>query len=101
MEKTPDVLYQERFKRITDAIQLRVPDRVPIFMHFGLEAARYVGMTFQDAYYDYRKLLAASKKMILDFQPDMFGSFPFSSGAAYEAVGTRTMKWPGPASPAH
>jgi hypothetical protein len=99
MEKTPDVLYQERFKRITDAIQLRVPDRVPIFMHFGLEAARYVGMTFQDAYYDYRKLLAASKKMILDFQPDMFGSFPFSSGAAYEAVGTRTMKWPGPASP--
>jgi len=99
MDKTPGELYQERFSRITDAIQLRVPDRVPTFIHFGLEAARYGGMTNREAYYDYRKLLAASKKLISDFQPDMFGSFPFSSGAAFEAVGTKTMKWPGPASP--
>lgn len=99
MDKTPGELYQERFKRASDAIQLRVPDRVPTFIHFGLEAARYGGMTHQEAYYDYKRLLASSKKLILNFQPDMFGSFPFSSGNAFEAVGTKTMKWPGPTSP--
>jgi hypothetical protein len=101
MNDTHRELYQERLKRINDAIQLRVPDRVPTFIHFGLEAARYVGMTKQEAYYDCSRLLAGNKKIIMDFQPDVFGSFPFSSGAAYAAVDTWTMKWPGHGVPAN
>ncbi|MBN1191687.1 MAG: hypothetical protein JXA46_18180 [Dehalococcoidales bacterium] len=95
MNKTPAELYNERLNRINDAIQLKVPDRIPTFVHFGLEAARYIGMNFEEAHYDCEKILMASKKIIKDFQPDVFGSFPFSSGAAYEAVDTKTMKWPG------
>jgi hypothetical protein len=30
MGKTPEELYQEREKRFNDAVQLKVPDRVPI-----------------------------------------------------------------------
>jgi hypothetical protein len=30
MEKTPEDLFKERKKRVMDAIQLKVPDRVPI-----------------------------------------------------------------------
>ena len=30
MEKTPKELYQERLTRVEDAIQVKVPDRVPI-----------------------------------------------------------------------
>jgi len=52
-------------------------------------------MNYEEAHYDCEGLLAGSKKIILDFKPDIFGSFPFSSGAAYEAVDTKTMKWPG------
>ncbi len=95
MDQTRGELYRSRLNRIKAAVQLRKPDRVPTFLHFGLEAARYIGMSRQEAYYDCDRLLAGSKKIILDFQPDVFGSFPFSSGLAYAAVETRTMRWPG------
>jgi hypothetical protein len=32
MDKSPTELYAERLKRIDDAIQLRLPDRVPIWL---------------------------------------------------------------------
>ena len=34
MAKSPEELYQERVKRVLDVVQLKVPDRVPIFGHF-------------------------------------------------------------------
>jgi len=35
MAKAPEELYQEREKRVSDAIQLKVPDRVPFLPFFS------------------------------------------------------------------
>jgi hypothetical protein len=34
-EKSSEQLYEEREKRIEDAIRLKVPDRVPVLLGFG------------------------------------------------------------------
>ena len=78
-----------------DAVQAKKPDRVPTLVDFGYYAAKYGGITVQDAFYDNVKWAAAYKKTVLDFQPDVFHGLLFFPGAAYEAVGTKTMKWPG------
>jgi uroporphyrinogen-III decarboxylase len=95
MDKTPGELYKERLKRIEDAVQLKVPDRVPTIIDFGHLGARYAGITFEEAYYDVEKWIMANRKIITEFQPDMFQGLPYTPGAVYEAVGTKVMRWPG------
>jgi len=96
MEKTPEELYKERDKRINDAIQLRIPDRVPILMSFGYFPAKYTGITCKDAWYDYDKWLAAYKKTVLDFAPDgLWTVQAFSPGALLEYIDPKQTKWPG------
>ena len=51
MNKTAEQLYQERAKRIEDAIQLKVPDRVPTVLNVGYFPAKYAGVTCADAFY--------------------------------------------------
>ena len=65
-------LYKERQKRLIDAIELRVPDRLPtiLFSHFWV--ARYRGMTCRQAMYDYDGLAAAMRKAVIDLEPDAF-----------------------------
>src|SRR4030065_971718 len=68
--KTVEELYQEREKRIIDAIQLKVPDRVPvIFFDVPLLACRYAGLPYSTAYYDAPAWRAAFKKMYDELQP--------------------------------
>ncbi|OGO36862.1 MAG: hypothetical protein A2147_03915 [Chloroflexi bacterium RBG_16_57_8] len=95
-DKTTKELYQERNKRINDAIRLEVPDRVPIEMSFGYFPAKYLGLRCSDAYYEPDKWLGALKRTVLDFEPDgvfyIQGPFP---GKAMELLDPKTMKWPG------
>jgi hypothetical protein len=93
--KTPGQLYDERLKRVDDAIELKVPDRVPVICNFGLLAARYTGMPVKDTYYEPEKMAAAHKKTIVDFAPDMFWNNQFRSGRVWEIVDTKIFKWPG------
>jgi hypothetical protein len=98
MGTSPEELYKEREKRVNDAIQLKVPDRVPFFPGTHLYAAKYTGMTLEEAYYNADKWYAANKKMNIDLEPDLYfpGSFAiFTSGAAFEAVDCKQIKWPG------
>lgn len=98
MEKSPEELYREREKRVSDAIQLKVPDRVPIFPHWGLFPAGYSGMTAEDAYYDIDNWLAANKKTNIDFAPDLpWGPTGgvITPGRVYEAADYKQVKWPG------
>jgi len=98
MAKTPEELYKEREKRINDAIQLKVPDRVPIFPLWSFFTAKAVGMSFEEAFYDSDKWFAANKKVTLEFAPDLSFSpefAVFTSGRAYEAVDFKQIKWPG------
>ena len=60
-------LFQERRKRFDKAIRLEVPDRVPVEIHFGYFPAKYCGVRYSAAYYDYDAWLSACKQTVLDF----------------------------------
>jgi len=96
MEKSPEELYKEKEKRVNDAIQLKVPDRVPFFPVTELYAAKYTGMTLEEAFYNPDKWFAANKKTVIDLDPDIFWPFGIAnSGQAYDAVDFKQIKWPG------
>jgi uroporphyrinogen-III decarboxylase len=99
MGKTAAELYEERKKRINDAIQLKKTDRVPIWFHdTGFFPAKYAGLTFEDAMYNIDKLFTAYKKTMKDFEPDAFSS-PFTvvhvPGETHETLDIKQVKWPG------
>lgn len=95
-EKSPQQLYEEREKRIRDAIQLKMPDRVPVLLGAGYFVAKYAGITCEEAYYDPDKWRRASRKTVLDFEPDFYRAvIGTTSGLALEALDTKHMKWPG------
>lgn len=97
MPKTATEGYQQREKRVLDAIALRVPDRVPILVFFAFFPARYCGMTIQELMYDPEKLFAAQWKTMIDFAPDMENN-PFALrllGPLLETLDFKPLKWPG------
>lgn len=99
MDKSPAELYTERAKRIEDAIQLKVPDRVPVWMQdLSFFPAKYSGITFEEMMYDSEKLVAAYRKTIVDFKPDFYfnpGNAIHTPGLALENTGCNQIKWPG------
>lgn len=95
MSKTPQQLYAERVKRLEDAIQLRIPDRVPIAFSVGYFPAKYTGVTCADAYYNPAKWKEAVKKTVVDFEPDACLTVGPDSGGALEALDFKQLKWPG------
>jgi hypothetical protein len=97
MGKTSEELYQEREQRFNSAVQLKVPDRVPITLFLTFFGAKYAGLTFQEAMYDYDKVAEATRKTVVDFDPDMYSSpFPIvSMGPLMDILGEKWFKWPG------
>jgi uroporphyrinogen-III decarboxylase len=93
--KTADQLIEEKEKRISDAIALKIPDRVPIICGFGYFQAKYAGIPSSAAYYDYKAWVAAYRKALRDFQADMIYPQPFSPGKALEILNPHQMRWPG------
>jgi len=97
MTETAAELYQQREKRVLDAIALRVPDRVPLLVFFAFFPARYCGLTIQELMYDPEKLFAAQWKTMIDFAPDMDNN-PFGLrllGPILETLNFKPLKWPG------
>ena len=68
MAETSGELYKERAKRVEDAIQLRIPDRIPIVPEAGLFPLKYAGITVGEAMYDYVRTYAACKKTVKDYE---------------------------------
>ncbi len=95
MSKTPQQLYEERTKRVEDAIQLKVPDRVPIVLSLGYFPAKYTGITCADAFYNPAKWKEAAIKTTVDFEPDTCVAMGPDSGYALEALDFKQMVWPG------
>ena len=94
--------YKKRTRRIADAIQLKVPDRVPLAPHVTFFGANYAGMTAEEVMYDYDKAYAAYKKTALDFQWDVASPFAVTfSGPFLEALDYKQLKWPGHGVPAN
>jgi uroporphyrinogen-III decarboxylase len=93
--KSIDELRQEREKRIWDAVELKVPDRVPVIFGGTFFACKYAGIPYSAPYYDIPAWKNAFKKMIVDMDPDSYGWEPRESGIALEALGSNYTRWPG------
>jgi uroporphyrinogen-III decarboxylase len=94
MAKTPAELLAERARRIKDAYELRVPDRVPIRLNFGYMLARLGGITNQELERDLDKAQALLEKYTLYFEPDLISGLGFLPHASM-MLGDRQTKWPG------
>jgi len=86
--------YRERATRIKDAIQLKVPDRVPVISSVGFSPAYYAGITTQEAMYDYDKACQAYEKYTFDFAPDAHRG-PYGLGQVYDIIDYKLFLWPG------
>jgi len=94
MSKTPGQLLAERTKRVKDAYELRVPDRVPIDLNFGYMLARLGGITNQELERDHEKAQELLEKYALYFEPDIARGATFSPLPSV-LLGDRQTKWPG------
>ncbi|MFC2015184.1 uroporphyrinogen decarboxylase family protein, partial [Chloroflexota bacterium] len=94
--KTTEQLYEEREKRVREAIELRESDRVPVSLRMTYFPAVYNGIPTSTAYYDAVAWRQAVKKTITDFEPDIYQcSSGTSSGAVMDVLGPTQTKWPG------
>ncbi len=97
MGENRQLLYKTREKRIIDAIELRVPDRVPATASFYFFPARYYGGTVQEMMYDPEKLWELNLKATLEFEPDLAQN-PFGLmflGPLLDTLDYKQMEWPG------
>lgn len=92
---TSNELRREREQRVADAIHLRITDRIPVSCELGFFVAKYAGIPCSAAYYDFDSWLAAYRKTLQDFQPDMAFVREFTPGKALEYLDPKYMKWPG------
>lgn len=97
MKKTPEALFEERTKRVKDAVQLKIPDRVPFTTFINFFHAKYGGITCEEAMYDYDKLAMACKKTIMDIEPDMYNNMfaLVGLGSMLETLDCKYLAWPG------
>ena len=102
MTINPAIVYETRKKRVMDAVQLNLPDRVPFMPVFNFFQAGYGGITCEEAMYDHNKLVRAAKKTIIDFEPDMYASpFAVALGKLLDILECKYLMWPGRHFPAH
>ena len=93
--KTASQLVYEKEKRVTDAIRLKIPDRVPIICSMAYFPGNNAGVPFSAAYYDYDAWFAAYKNTLKDFPADFIFSQNFMPGKALEYLDPKQMRWPG------
>jgi uroporphyrinogen-III decarboxylase len=88
--------YKARVTRILNAVNLKKPDRVPVFPMMGFFPAYYAGFTPRDVMYDYDKLMSSHIKYVLDMQPDAHGSVTISPpGKSFDILDYKLYAWPG------
>jgi len=94
--KTMAQLYDERERRMADAAQLRMPDRVPVTIQTGVFALRQAGLPISSMYYNHNAYRAASLMAALEFDADSGGIGLFAnSGMVMELMDTKNAAWPG------
>jgi hypothetical protein len=88
-------LYQEREKRIADAIALRKPDRVPVWHGVpGPYPSERLGMSRQEQMDDPDCSLEANFQTALHYQSDMVELMP-PLGSVLAPLGYRHLRWAG------
>ncbi|MFC1921419.1 uroporphyrinogen decarboxylase family protein [Chloroflexota bacterium] len=88
--------YRDRVKRLSDALRLKVPDRVPVYTNIGFYPAYAAGITAEEVVHDYNKLTSAWQKNILENKPDTYGgSGTPGPGKAYGILDYKLYLLPG------
>ncbi len=89
--------YKASINRIKDAVQLKkTPDRIPLTLLPSMFPFINAGMTIEEAMYDYDKTVAAFRKFILEFKPDMhIGAAQAGPGKFFEILDYKLYSWPG------
>ncbi len=88
--------YQERAKRFRAALELKVPDRVPVAGLGGAFVYRRAGIPQKATMYDrWEEAAEAVIKFQKDFQPDSSAATFMMSGASMELLGQTNLKWAG------
>ena len=95
MDKMAEQLYKERQKRLSDAVQLKTPDRVPISIGLNYFPAKFTGTTTWAAYYDFPAWREVYIKAAQHYEPDRLLVVLNQSGAVLEALDSRQLRWPG------
>lgn len=89
-------LYQEREKRVEDAIRLKKPDRVPIVTATEFFFIRSAGLSDAEGMYDYDRMAKAWKRSMKHYSWDMAPlQHAIRSGPVMELLRMKTFKWPG------
>ncbi len=93
--KTPEQLYAERERRISDAAQLKQPDRIPIVLPMSYMLAEIGGITKQELHDNPEKAQALLEQAALEYQPDsIMGLFP-PDPKPHLLLGDRMTRFPG------
>jgi len=92
--KSPEQLLAERQQRVTDAIQLKQPDRIPLVMGMGYLLAETGGITKQELYENPEKAQQLLEEAALQYQPEMLMG-AWHTPEPSRALGDRMTKWPG------
>jgi hypothetical protein len=91
-----EVAYRERTRRITDAILLRKPDRIPLMPMWEFFYAKYAGYSCEDVMYDEQKAGDSVMKTVTELEPDGFEPPIFlMTGPILEAYDSKDVLWPG------
>jgi len=97
--KTGQELFDERNRRFMDAVAMKVPDQVPLFVIENYLPAKYAGLPKKVVHFDPPAWYDAFKKFLLDFAPDMqaevIGAGIPGSAKAAEALGNVQHLYPG------
>ncbi len=95
MNNTAEELRRERQKRMSDAVQLKTPDRIPISLGLNYFPAKFTGTTTWAAYYDWPAWKEVYIKAAESFQPDRLLVVLNQSGHVLEALDSKQLRWPG------
>ena len=93
---TTEEKFQYREQLVTDAIELREPDRVPVVPLISAYPLFAYGKTMKDNMYDPRGCFEAYLQFHRDFEPDLaFGNPCIFSGKAMDIMRPTFLRWPG------
>lgn len=90
--------YEERLKRINDAIALKEPDRVPIVPYAQCYPVLHIGHTMAEALYDTSVAKEAIRKYLLEYEPDMgftYKNIFAGQGPIMDKIGIQYFQWAG------
>lgn len=87
-------LYQARVQGVIDAVELKKPARLPVYVMLGMYPARWSGWSAKDAMSDFKNFAPVwgrlHEELDFDFVSDGLSPSPF-----YETIGAKFIKWPG------